>query len=134
MGYDHIQSGSLINYHFLWYRESQRGESEGRKSRPCAVVLRLENSFVIMPVTTKQPDSKNIAIKFPEIEAERLKLERGIERWVIVDEINTDEIPSYVMEPDALIGQLSKSFARQLIEALRKNIRSAKTTSRKENK
>ena len=31
MGYDDIQSGSLIDYQFLWHQESLRGEIEGRK-------------------------------------------------------------------------------------------------------
>lgn len=132
MGYDDIQSGSLIDYQFDWHQESLRGEIEGRKSRPCAVVLRLRNSFVIMPVTTKRPNVNTLAISFPEIEAERLHLERGIERWVIIEEINIDEIPSYVMEPNAFIGQLSKSFGRQLVEALRQNAKKMKVTNRKD--
>ena len=130
MGYDDIQSGSLIEYQFLWNRESLNGETEGRKSRPCAVVLRLRNSFLIMPVTTKQPLTNTLAIPFPEIEALRLKLERGIKRWVIIDEINIDQIPSYVMEPDALIGQLSKGFGRQLIEAFQNNRTRLRVTKR----
>ena len=84
MGYDDIQSGSLVDYQFLWHQESLRGEIEGRKSRPCAVVLRLRNSFVIMPVTTKRPNVNTLAIPFPEIEAERLHLERGIERGLLL--------------------------------------------------
>ena len=128
MGYDDIQTGSLIDYQFLWKRESLRGEEEGRKSRPCAVVLRLKNSFSIMPVTTKRPDSNTLAIPFPEIEARRLGMAGDIERWVIIEEINSDEIPSYVMEPDALIGQLSKGFARQLVEAFLKNAQRLKVT------
>ena len=128
--YDDIQSGSLIDYQFLWHRESLNGETEGRKSRPCAVVLRLRNSFLIMPVTTKPPLGNALAIPFPEIEALRLKLERGIRRWVIIDEINIDQIPSYVMEPDALIGQLSKGFGRQLIEAFQNNRPRLRVTKR----
>ena len=31
MGYDDIQSGSLIDYQFLWHQESLCGEIEGRK-------------------------------------------------------------------------------------------------------
>ena len=132
MGYDDIQSGSLIDYQFDWHQESLRVEIEGRKSRPYAVVLRLRNSFVIMPVTTRRPNVNTLAIPFPEIEAERLHLERGIERWVIIEEINIDVIPSYVMEPNAFIGQLSKSFGRQLVEALRQNAKKMKVTNRKD--
>ena len=83
-------------------------------------------------MTTKRPNVNTLAISFPEIEAERLHLERGIERWVIIEELNIDVIPSYVMEPNAFIGQLSKSFGRQLVEALRQNAKKMKVTNRKD--
>ena len=36
------------------------------------------------------------------------------------------------MEPNAFIGQLSKSFGRQLVEALRQNAKKMKVTNRKD--
>ena len=34
MSYDELQSGVVLHYPYLWGREADRGETEGRKQRP----------------------------------------------------------------------------------------------------
>lgn len=41
MSYDDIQTACVIRYPYLWVREAQRGETEGRKERPVAVGVRV---------------------------------------------------------------------------------------------
>ena len=35
--------GLVIRYSYLWHQESQSGQEEGVKDRPCAVVIALED-------------------------------------------------------------------------------------------
>lgn len=40
-GYDEIQTAAVIRYPYLWSREADKGETEGRKNRPVAVGVRI---------------------------------------------------------------------------------------------
>ena len=46
MSYDDLTSGAVIRFHFLWSREAERGESEGRKERPTVVGFRLDEDLL----------------------------------------------------------------------------------------
>lgn len=47
MSRDELRTGCVIRFPYLWVRESERGETEGRKSRPVAVGVRITRpSFV----------------------------------------------------------------------------------------
>jgi len=47
-----------------------------------------------------------------------------IRRWIVLNEINVDEIPSYVLEPNAKTGQIGLIFfTAVLIEFKRVNTR-----------
>lgn len=37
------QAGLVISYAYLWSDEAEQGHVEGRKDRPCAIVVALEN-------------------------------------------------------------------------------------------
>jgi len=36
------QVGLVISYSYLWSEEAERGQIEGRKDRPCAIIVALE--------------------------------------------------------------------------------------------
>ena len=38
------QLGLVISYSYLWHHEHNAGRDEGTKSRPCVVVLAMENA------------------------------------------------------------------------------------------
>ena len=37
------KAGDVLRYPYLWARQARAGETEGRKLRPCAVVLAVTN-------------------------------------------------------------------------------------------
>jgi uncharacterized protein YifN (PemK superfamily) len=92
--------GLVIRYSFLWSREARLGATEGRKDRPCAIVvatrpdLRGETNVVVVPVTHTSPTDTATAIELlPEVKA-ALGLDRR-RSWVCLDEVNTFIWPGY---------------------------------------
>ncbi len=58
------QVGLVISYAYLWFEESEKGQVEGRKDRPCAIILAVdvpdENAghrkrVAVAPVTHSAP-------------------------------------------------------------------------------
>jgi hypothetical protein len=67
MSFEDIQTASVIRY--LWVREAEQGETEGRKARPVAVGVRLKriegDLLLLFPITTKQPEQSRFAAEIP---------------------------------------------------------------------
>jgi hypothetical protein len=134
--FDYIQTGSVIEYQYLWKREAASGEAEGRKRRPVAVAFRVSggtNDIVyLMPITTKQPDSAVLAVEIPQIEKRRAGLDPVLRQWIILEEFNADIIPgSYVLEPDAKIGTFGKKFFRSVMAIWKLNYARTSITKRR---
>ncbi|KAA3448449.1 hypothetical protein O7A70_29920 [Mesorhizobium sp. Cs1299R1N1] len=115
MSFEDIQTASVIRYPYLWAREAASGETEGRKSRPVVVGVRLvraEGDLVLFfPITTKQPGPGGFAVELPDIEKRRAGLDAALRLWIIFDEYNTDIVgQSFYLEPDPPLGRLSKAF------------------------
>jgi hypothetical protein len=125
-GFDHIQTGSIISYPYLWVREADRGETDGRKLRPSAVALRLKREsgadvLVLLAITSKQPLPQQDAIKIPEMERRRAGLDSDKRLWIILDEYNTDSVgQSFYLVPDSQIGHFSSAFFLSLLRAFAK--------------
>lgn len=92
--------GLVIRYSFLWSREARAGSTEGRKDRPCAIVVatkpdaRGETRVVVVPVTHAPPADITTAIELPR----DLKIALGLDRrrsWVCLDEVNAFLWPGY---------------------------------------
>lgn len=115
MSYDDIQTACVVRYPYLWAREATKGETEGRKSRPVAVGVRLARAagdlILFFPITTKQPEPERFAVEIPTIEKQRAGLDRDLRLWIILDEYNSDIVGrSFYLEPDPPIGKFSKAF------------------------
>lgn len=115
MSYEDIQTACVVRYPYLWAREARRGETEGRKSRPVAVGVRLTRAdgdlILFFPITTKEPGPERFAAKVPTIEKQRAGLDRDLRLWIILDEYNSDVVGrSFYLEPDPPIGRFSKAF------------------------
>jgi hypothetical protein len=116
MSYEDIESGCVIRYPYLWTREANRGETEGRKERPTAVGFRLirsnaDDSLVLFPITSRAPRPEDLAVEIPEIEKRRAGLDAALRLWVILDEYNTDVVgQSFHLEPSPPLGRFSKAF------------------------
>ena len=56
--------GLVISYAYLWSDEAARGTLEGRKDRPCVVVLNVEDRqggqwVTVVPITHAMPTEPN---------------------------------------------------------------------------
>ncbi len=112
--------GDVWRFPYLWKREEQRGETEGRKNRPCVLALLTKSTegqmeVILVPVTS-QPQSKNpFAIEVPEIEKKRAGLDVNLRLWVIADEHNIDTpAQSYYFEAAGRLGSFSATFTKQV--------------------
>lgn len=147
-GFPEPQVGLVISFSYLWSEEAERGAVEGRKDRPCAIVLALENSqaetgkqkqVAVVPITHTPPRDLNVAIEIPL----RVKKHLGLDSersWVILDELNVFTWPGYDLRPlkdrDGRIdyGFLPPKLFASLIEKFTELDRAAKVdrTSRDE--
>ena len=64
--------GHVMRYPYLWARQAYLGETEGRKARPCAVVLAIANQvgqteLRLCAITTQPPNPTNRALSVPEM-------------------------------------------------------------------
>jgi hypothetical protein len=115
-GLEDISTGSVIRYPYLWSHQAAKGETEGRKKRPVAVGIRLKQAkgpdlLLLLPITSKQPEPGRFSVEIPEIERRRAGLHKDHRLWIILDDYNADVITgSYFIEPDPVIGSLSKAF------------------------
>lgn len=93
----------MIGYSYLWRREQRKGQEEGRKDRPCVVVLaiRRENDQTMVsvaPITHSTPAGEQDAVELPP----RVKARIGLDAersWVIVDEVNSFVWPGFDLRP-----------------------------------
>lgn len=118
--------GSVVAYPYLWARQRDVGETEGHKSRPVCVVLRMHDSgraihhLMLAPITSQPPPPERTAIEIPETERRRAGLTRFPRAWIIVDEYNYDIAErSWYLEPHAQLGAFSATFLREIAIALR---------------
>jgi hypothetical protein len=82
----------VIRYSYLWKRESDAGQEEGVKDRPCAVVLVVADAegkpiVTVLPITHSQPAVPELAVEIPAVTKRRLGLDSE-RSWVLIDEAN----------------------------------------------
>ncbi len=120
------EQGSVIVYPYLWRRQRDAGETEGRKARPACVVLRLRDSrqglhhLVILAISSKEPAEDQKAIEIPDTERKRAGLSRYPRAWIVVSEYNYDTAEhSWYYEPaKPPLGSFSSIFLREIATAL----------------
>ncbi|MDX8355291.1 hypothetical protein [Cognatiyoonia sp. IB215182] len=124
MANDFPQAGQVFDYHYLWKWQDEKGETEGRKKRPCCMALVVMNAegqhvLFIAPITSKRPDAGRLAIAIPETELHRAKLDSHVSLWVIVDELNADVLEaSYTLEDRNPRGQFGPAFTDTVLRAI----------------
>ena len=103
----------MIRFPYLPVRESARGETEGRKTRPVAVGVRIARPEAKMcwccfPITSQPPSPGRFAAEIPEMEKRRAGLDVALQLWIILDEYNQDTIGrSFYLEPEPPLGRWS---------------------------
>ncbi len=104
-GFPAPQPGLVISYAYLWSDEAEQGMVEGRKDRPCAIVIAREDpgeagrqQVAVVPITHTPPHDPDAAIEIPA----RVKQHLGLDSdpsWVILDELNVFTWPGYDLRP-----------------------------------
>ncbi len=91
------QPGLVIRYDYLWSRQAEAGQDQGKDRPTCLVAatdsLTRPRYVVLLPVTHTPPSGDTIGIEIPT----RVKHAKGLEdepRWVIVSEHNIDAWPN----------------------------------------
>ena len=84
--------GLVIRYSYLWVEEHRRGQEEGVKDRPCAIVLITadeegEHWVTVLPVTHTPPANRDLAVAIPAATKRRLGLDDE-RSWVVLSEAN----------------------------------------------
>ncbi|MGV3548277.1 hypothetical protein [Rhizobium sp.] len=91
--------GLVISYAYLWRREHLAGHFEGRKDRPCVIVVAMDDGtggkrVTVLPVTHSEPRNESLAIELPPAVKRHLHLDSD-RSWVMIDEGNRFIWPGY---------------------------------------
>jgi len=101
-----------------------RGQEEGRKDRPCVIILAVEETdgrkvVTVAPITHSSPAHAESALEIPAATKLRLGLD-GERSWVIAADLNRFVWPGVDLRPirrgatTYAYGQLPAAFYRQL--------------------
>jgi uncharacterized protein YifN (PemK superfamily) len=95
--------GLVICYSYLWHNEHQAGIEEGRKDRPCAIVIANQDqagdtSVLVVPITHTKPAAERHPVALPRRVLRHLGLDDK-PSWVITDELNQFIWPGYDLRP-----------------------------------
>lgn len=118
--------GLVISYSFLWSREHEAGVREGRKDRPCAIVVATldeatgETRVIVAPITHHPPGNPHLAVEIPP----RVKSHLGLDfdrSWVVCSELNRFTWPGYDLRPvpGKIGGFVYGMLPRKLFEKIR---------------
>lgn len=94
------EPGLVLSYSYLWDREAQAGQEEGRKDRPCVIVLVVERKatgetiVTVLPVTHSAPPDPASAVEIPQPIKKHLGLDDE-RSWVMVSEGDEFVWPGY---------------------------------------
>ena len=97
--------GLVIRYSYLWASEHVRGQEEGVKDRPCAVVLATTDEegdqlVTVLPITHTPPSNPQLAVEIPTLTKRRLGLDDA-RSWIVLTEANRFIWPGPDLHPSA---------------------------------
>ena len=120
------EPGLVICYSYLWRREHEAGQMEGRKDRPSVIVLAVKEAdgatlVTVLPITHSPPVRPTQAVEIPATVKRHLGLDAG-RSWVVVSEGNEFLWPGYDLSRLANTdrydyGFLPPRFFNQLLDA-----------------
>jgi hypothetical protein len=120
--------GLVIRYGFLWSREARAGATEGRKDRPCAIVVAVprnqhgDTRVVVVPVTHAAPEDPSSAVVLPSAVKASLGLDAE-PAWVRLDELNVFSWPGYDLRSIAGADRIDYGALPQpLFEQIRRGV------------
>ncbi len=97
------EPGLVLSFAYLWRREAAQGQREGRKTRPCVIVLAVEDKdgekiVTVAPITHATPKETACAVEIPA----KIKWHLGLDderSWVRLDEVNQFAWPGFDLRP-----------------------------------
>ena len=121
------EPGLVISYVYLWRREHEAGQEEGRKDRPSVIVLAVARGVdsatlvTVLPITHSAPAEPTLAVELPQSVKRHLGLDHD-RSWIVVSEGNEFLWPGYdlrtVRNADRYdYGFLPPRYFRQVLEA-----------------
>ncbi len=121
------EAGLVIAYAYLWRREHQAGQDEGRKDRPSVIILAVERPadgatvVTVLPITHSPPTRAAAAVEIPGPVKRHLGLDDQ-RSWVVVAEGNAFLWPGYDLRKVPYrdrydFGFLPPSFFNQILNA-----------------
>jgi hypothetical protein len=118
--------GLVIRYSYLWASEHARGQEEGVKDRPCAVVLVTQDDggdrlITVLPISHTPPEDTELAVELPLAVKRRLRLDDD-RSWVVLTEANRFVWPGPDLRPFSPGDPASVAYG-QLPYALLERIR-----------
>jgi hypothetical protein len=131
MALDPPKPGQVIGYRYLWWSEHRKGQEEGAKDRPCAVVYAVETEggrtrVYVLPITHTKPfDAEDGLQMLPQ-----WKKHLGLDdepSWVMTSELNHFEWPGPDIRGDSTeaisFGFLPHKVTTHLREMIRARVR-----------
>jgi len=100
MAYPEPEVGLVISYSYLWSDEAAAGHVEGRKPRPCAIVMAVQHAeerpplVAVVPITHSPHSDPETTIEIPRRIAEHLGMD-GDPSWVVLEDVNVFTWPGY---------------------------------------
>ena len=96
--------GLVVSYSYLWRDQHVAGAEEGRKVRPCAIVVVSADEegdvrVYVAPITHSRPDDPH-AVELPRAAKRRLGLDDA-PSWIVTSELNRFVWPGYDLRPIA---------------------------------
>jgi hypothetical protein len=94
--------GLVISYAYLWRDQETTGVREGRKDRPCAIVVTTvddvgDRLVYVAPITHSRP-AAGTAVELPAGVKRRLGLDASAS-WIVTSELNRFIWPGYDLRP-----------------------------------
>jgi hypothetical protein len=134
MALPHPVPGLVIRYSYLWRNEALKGQEEGNKDRPCAIILATMDKggrqyVAVLPITHSAPMDRDTGLELPRDVKTRLGLDH-LPSWIILSEYNFFEWPGYDLRTientggtSYSYGHLPASLTRKMIEMVFKKAR-----------
>ena len=102
-GFPEPRVGLVVSYSYLWSEEAEQGLVEGKKDRPCAIILAVDEpapntaqrkQVAVSPITHSPPRDMSVAVEIPPRVKEHLGLDSE-RSWVILNEVNVFTWPGF---------------------------------------
>lgn len=103
MSFPEPAPGQVIGYSYLWRSEQERGQQEGIKNRPCALLLAMTDRHgrrvaIVLPITHRPPADPSDAVEIPQATKRRLGLDED-RSWIVLAEANRFTWPGPDLRP-----------------------------------